>query len=221
LRQASTHIWTPDGLHVTFNGVRTGAMEIFQLPVDGSGSEERLIGAGSLNAQARSWHPSAKWLAYDLAADIYLLTLTGDRKPTPFLASQFTEALPAFSPDGRWIAYQSNETGRFEIYVQPFPGPGGKWQVSADGGLRPKWSHDGRELYFRAGGRMMAASIDPGPRFVSRGARPLFEGQYAPPYDVAADGRFLMVRNEGLSDPTELRLVSNWLDEVRRVVRAQ
>ncbi len=209
-------IWTPDGRHVTFNGVRTTrSMEIFQMSFDGSGSEERLIDAGALNTQARSWHPSAKWLAYDLAGDIYVLPMD-DRKPKPLLATPFVEAFPAFSPDGRWVAYQSNESGRFEVYVQPFPGPGGKWQVSTVGGLRPRWSANGRELFFRSGGRMMAAPIQPGLTFASGTAQVLFEGQFAPPYDVNADGRFLMVRDEQQADPTQLRFVLNWFVELKR-----
>jgi serine/threonine protein kinase len=212
----ATPIWTPDGRRVTFNSIRNGPMEIFQMSFDGSGAEERLIDAGAANAQARSWHPSAGWLAYDLAGDIHVLPMTGDRKPKSFLATQFAESFPAFSPDGRWIAYQSNETGRFEIYVQPFPGPGGKFQVSNDGGTRPKWLRNGRELFFRSGTRMMAAPIQPGATFTMGAAHVLFDGQYAPPYDVTADGSFLMVRDELQGDPTHLRLVLNWLDDVKR-----
>jgi eukaryotic-like serine/threonine-protein kinase len=209
-------IWTPDGRHVTFNGIRTTrSMEIFQMSFDGSGSEERLIDAGALNTQARSWHPSAKWLAYDLAGDVYVLPMD-DRKPKPFLATPFVEAFPAFSPDGRWVAYQSNESGRFEVYVQPFPGPGGKWQVSTVGGVRPRWSPKGRELFFRSGGRMMAAPIEPGLTFTSGTAQVLFEGQFAPTYDVTADGRFLMVRDEQQADPMQLRFVLNWFEELKR-----
>ena len=212
-------IWKPDGRHVTFNGVRAaGSMEIFQTPLDGSSGEERLIDAGASNTQARSWHPSAQWLAYDLAGDIHVLPLVDDRKSKPFVATPFAEAFPAFSPDGRWVAYQSNESGgRFEIYVQPFPGPGGKFQVSNGGGLRPRWSRDGRELFFRAGGRVMAAPIEPGPTFASGTARVLFEGRYAPQYDVTADGRFLMVRDEQQADPTQLRFVLNWFEELKRL----
>jgi Tol biopolymer transport system component len=213
----ATPIWTPDGRHVTFNGVRTGPMEILQTSFDGSGGEERLIEGGASNTQARSWHSSAKWLAYDRAGDIYVLSMIDGRTSKPFLAIPFVEEFAAFSPDGRWVAYQSNESGRFEIYVQPFPGPGGKSQVSADGDLRPKWSRNGRELFFRAGGGMMAVPIEPGSTFTSGTARVLFEGQYAPWYDVAPDGRFLMVRDEQQGDTIELRFVLNWLEELKRL----
>ena len=136
---------------------------------------------------------------------------------SPSSRHRLSRSLRAFSPDGRWVAYQSNESGTFEIYVQPFPGPGGKSPVSADGGLRPKWSRNGRELFFRAGDRMMAAPIEPGPAFASGTARVLFEGQYAPWYDVTPDGRFLMVRDEQPADPTHLRFVLNWTEELKRL----
>ena len=196
-------------------------MEILQVPFDGSGSEERLIDAGAANAQARSWHPSGKWLAYDLAGDIYVLPLTGDRKPTPFVTTEFVEAFPAFSPDGRWIAYQSDETGRPEIYVRAFPGPGGKSQVSTEGGSRPRWSANGRELFFRAGPRMIAAAVTPGPSFTAAAPRVLFEGQYPPPYDIAPDGRFLMVRDEQPAERSQLRFVLNWVEELTGALAAK
>jgi serine/threonine-protein kinase len=210
-------IWNPDGRRLTYDSVRGGPMQIFQVPFDGSGTEERLIDG----AAAGSWHPSGKWLAYDIGGDIYVLALT-DRKAQPFVASpEFTEAFPAFSPDGRWIAYQSTETGRSEIYVRAFPGPGGKTQVSTEGGARPRWSHDGKQLFFRLGPRMFATAVTPGPTFVAAAPRVLFEGQYPPPYDVAPDGRFLMVRDEQLAERSQLRFVLNWLDELRGTLSAK
>ena len=216
-------IWNPDNRRLTYNSVsvRSGSMEMLQAPFDGSGSEERLIDAGAANAQARSWHPSGKWLAYDLAGDIYVLPLTGDRKPTPFVTTEFVEAFPAFSPDGRWIAYQSDETGRPEIYVRAFPGPGGKSQVSTEGGSRPRWSANGRELFFRAGPRMIAAAVTPGPSFTAATPRVLFEGQYPPPYDIAPDGRFLMVRDEQPAERSQLRFVLNWVEELTGALAAK
>ena len=211
-------IWTHDGRRVTFTGIRTGPAEVLQMPFDGSGVEERLISAGATPVQPRSWHPTGNWLAYDLSGSINLLPLTGDRTPKPFLATEFAEAFAAFSPDGRWIAYQSNETGRFEIYVRPFPGPGGKWQVSREGGVRPKWSRSGRELFFRAAGRVFSAPVKFAPSFTAHTPQLLFEGQYAPPYDVAPDGRLLMVRDEQQPERTQLRFVMNWIDELKPVL---
>jgi serine/threonine-protein kinase len=207
-------IWAPDSRHVTFTSIRRAA-EIFQASFDGSGSEERLVDASGATVQARSWHPTGRWLAYEIAGNINVLSLTGHRKPEPLFATEFFEAFPAFSPDGQWIAYQSNETGRPEIYVRPFPGPGGKWQISKEGGLRPKWSHTGREIFFRAGGRLFSAPVTTVPTFTPGTPRLLFEGQYAPPYDVASDGRFLMIRDEQPADRTQLRFVLNWFEELK------
>jgi serine/threonine-protein kinase len=207
-------VWAPDGRHVVFSGIRNGPMEIRRVPFDGAGPEESLATAGALNLQGRSFHPTGRWLACDQRGDILILPLEGNRTMQPFVATPFTEMFPAFSPDGRWIAYQSDESGRAEIYVQSFPGPGGKWQVSTEGGLRPKWSADGSELFFRSGNRMMAASISPGPAFAAGTPRVLFTGQYAPPYDVAADGRFLMGRDEAPETAPHLSLILNWFEEV-------
>ena len=210
-------IWMPDGAHVTFNGIRNGVMQILQTGVDDGGREEQVINAGAANAQARSWHPSGNWLAYDTGDDIYILSSTGDRQPAPLVATQFTESFPAFSPDGRWIAYQSNESGSFDIYVKRFPESGGKSQVSNAGGVRPKWSRDGRELFFRSGDRMMAVTIEPAATFTAGSPRVLFEGRYAPGYDVAADGRFLMVREEQPADMAQLRFVLRWWHDLERL----
>jgi serine/threonine-protein kinase len=213
-------IWNPDGRRLTYNSIRNGPMEILQVPFDGSGNEERLVDAAAASAQARSWHPSGKWLAYDIGGDIYVLTLTDARKTQPFVASpEFVEAFPVFSPDGHWIAYQSTEAGRPEIYVRAFPGPGGKSQVSTEGGARPRWSRDGRQLFFKAGPRMLAATVMPGPTFATAAPRVLFEGQYAPTYDIAPDGRFLMVRDEQLADRSQLRFVLNWVEELKGALK--
>jgi eukaryotic-like serine/threonine-protein kinase len=197
-------------------------MEILQAPFDGSGNEERLMSDAGRSAQPRSWHPSGNWLAYHIAGDIYVLELTGARKAQPFVAAaEFVEAFPSFSPDGHWIAYQSNETGRSEIYVRAFPGPGGKSQVSTEGGTRPRWSRDGKHLFFRVGPRMFGAAVRPGPTFATAAPRLLFEGRYAPPYDIAPDGRFLMVRDEQPMDRPQLRFVLNWVEELKGALAAK
>ena len=157
---------------------------------------------------------------FDVSGDTHVFDRI-DRSDKPFVATAFAESFPVFSPDGKWIAYQSNDSSRFEIYVQPFPGPGGKVQVSTGGGARPKWSRDGRELFYRTGTRLMAVEVHSGPTFTISTPRVLFDAQYAPSYDVAADGRFLMVRDEDPSDLTQLRYVLNWSTELERVLRAR
>ena len=130
----------------------------------------------------------------------------------PFVTGQSVETTPVFSTEGRWIAYQSDITGRSEIHVQPFPATGAHWQVSFEGGSRPIWSRTGRQLFFREGDRMMAVDVAPGATFAVGPPRRVFEGRYAASYDVANDGRFLMIRSPGR--PAQLRLVLNWFEEL-------
>ena len=129
-----------------------------------------------------------------------------------------------FSPDGRWLAYVSNESGRYEIYVQPFPGPGGKRQISTGGGIQPIWARNGQELFYRNGNRMMAVEITTDPTFSPGTPSLLFEGNYLsgiaflPYYDITPDGqRFVMIQ-EGWTDsaPTQINVVLNWFEELKR-----
>jgi eukaryotic-like serine/threonine-protein kinase len=136
-----------------------------------------------------------------------------------------------FSPDGHWLAYQSDESGRNEIYVRPFPGPGGKSQISTDGGTEPMWARNRRELFYRNGEKMMVVSVETKPAFVASKPKLLFEGHYEkssftfsfePNYDVSPDGqRFLMIKaSEQESAATQVNVVLNWSDELRRLVPA-
>ena len=215
--------WTPDGRHIAFTGGNPGARGLFQKAFDGSGIEELLLkGATTLaNFGGRSWHPNGQWLVYDQGGDIQVVPLTGDRTARPLIATRALEIFPAFSPDGRWVAYQSNESGRFEIYVQPFPAGGGKWQVSTEGGIRAKWSRDGRELFFRTANRMLGAPVTPGTTFSAGTPRVLFEGEYGAAYDVSADSRFLMIRGTEEGAPSELSFVQNWFDDVKAATQSQ
>jgi hypothetical protein len=134
------------------------------------------------------------------------------------------------SPDGRWLTYVSNESGRDEIYMRPFPGPGGRVLVSTDGGTEPMWSPDGRELFYRLGDKMMAVSITAEQDLSLVTPEALFEGNYQPGYiaqgintnyDIAPDGRFVMIRPEETSAPTQLNVVLNWFEELKRLVPEQ
>jgi hypothetical protein len=137
--------------------------------------------------------------------------------------------MPQFSPDGRWIAYASKESGGREIYVRPFPDSGGKWQVSVGGGTEPQWSHDGRELFYRTGEKMMAVEIDTRDGFVPGKPKILFEGHSVPTpnpewvranYDVSPDGqRFLMVApaEPGRTASNRIEVVLNWTEELKRL----
>ncbi len=160
--------------------------------------------------------------------DISILPLEDERDPWAFLSTPFDEIQAMFSPDGQWIAYVSNETGRYEVYVRPFPGPGGKWQISTVGGNEPRWEPNGRELFYRDGDKMMAVEISMEPEFTASAPHLLFEGPYtrsgtrpgAPRYDITPDGqRFLMIKpSEQESSPVQLNIVLNWFEELKRLV---
>ena len=120
---------------------------------DGTGTEELIVESEAPKAPM-SWSPDGKLLVYwqlGSAGDVWAVPVTGDKKPIPILQSQFAEVFPQVSPDGKWLAYQSNETGRPEIYIKPFPDGPGKWQVSIDGGQLPRWRGDGKRTVFRPG----------------------------------------------------------------------
>ena len=156
-----------------------------------------------------------------------MLRLEGERKPTPLVATPAKESGAFLSPDGRWLAYASEETGRSEIYVRPFPNVDeGLWQVSTTGGAEAAWAHDGSELFYRDGEKMMAVEVVSTSPFSHKPPRVLFEGEFdfhlLRAYDVAKDGRFLMVKDATPTDPSSggrhLILVQNWLEELERLV---
>jgi eukaryotic-like serine/threonine-protein kinase len=143
------------------------------------------------------------------------------RKAQPFLRTPFTETAPKFSPDGHWLAYASDESGRFEIYVQPYPGPGGKWQISTEGGMEPVWNPNGGELFYRSGNKMMVVDVETKSGFSAGKPRLLFDaGFYSPTpatfpnYDVSRDGRFLMLKpseQQGQA-ATQINVVLNYIN---------
>src|ERR1700736_5342265 len=147
-------------------------------------------------------------------------------KAQPFLRTAFTESAPRFSPDARWLAYVSDESGRFEVYVQPYPGPGGKSQISTDGGTEPVWNPNGRELFYRQGNKMIVVDVATRPSFSAGKPRVLFEGLYIraaqanPAYDVSPDGqRFLMLKaSEQEPNATQINVVLNWFEELKQKV---
>ena len=154
-------VWTPDGQRIVYSSQeKGGAFNLWWIRADGAGDAQRLTESKSPQ-YAGSWRPDGKVLAFHQLnpgtdCDIMTLPIEGDEKsgwkpgePKPFVNSAFNERQPAFSPDGRWLAYQSNESGNYEVYVRPFPGPGGKWQISTGGGVYPKWSRNGKELFYR------------------------------------------------------------------------
>ena len=233
-----TPIWTPDDQRVTYaklTGVRAG---INWKPVDGSGVEEALVAPDDplLPMESMipfSWSPDARTLVFrqrresGTADDIGMLSMEGDRKPELLAETVFAEAHPVLSPDGRWLAYASDESGRREVYVRSFLEPGGRWQISTEGGTEPRWNPAGNELFYRRGDEMWAVSVATEPSL--QPARPtlLFEGSFDPGgyfhnYDVSPDGqRFLMVQSEEAPEaaPDRVNVVLHWLDELERRVQ--
>jgi eukaryotic-like serine/threonine-protein kinase len=219
-------LWTPDGKRVAYISNQAGQRNIFWQFADGSGGLERLTTSPNLDIP-NSFSPDGKLLAFSETTpsagyDILLLGLA-DRKPRPFLQTPHNEAVPLLSPDGRWMAYVSDESGRNEIYVVSFPGPGGKWQISTGGGREPAWNRNGRELFYRNGDKMMAVEINTQSGFSAGTPRVLFQGPYqtltasTPNYDVSADGqRFLML--EPTEQPAQINVVLNWFEELKQKV---
>jgi Tol biopolymer transport system component/predicted Ser/Thr protein kinase len=222
--------WTPDGKRIAFISNKEGPLNVFWQLADGSGGLERLTTSDDLQTP-NSWSPDGKLLAFNeitpgSGIDIWVLRLD-DRKAELFLQKPFNVSAPRFSPDGRWMAYVSDESGRYEVYVQPYPGPGGKWQISTDGGTEPVWNPNGRELFYRSSDKMMAVDIATQPAFTVGKPRMLFAGQYQPTpvtfpnYDVSPDGqRFLMLKpiEQSQAAPNQINVVLNWFEELKQKV---
>jgi eukaryotic-like serine/threonine-protein kinase len=225
-------VWSPDGKRIAFRSNTGGPNNLYWQLADGSGGLERLT-TKTVTQNLTSWSADGQFMAYfevggagTALRDIWILK-PGDRSVQPFLATQFNEGAASFSPDGRWLAYISNESGRPEVYVQPYPGPGGKWQISTGGGTEPLWNHNGRELFYRSGRRMMLVQVTTGPAFTASKPVVLFEKDYAASefpatgiaYDVSRDGqRFLMVKEPGQGSPVaQINVVVNWFDELKRL----
>jgi len=231
-RQNYNAVWTPDGKRVAFESNNTGPLNIFWQLADGGGGLERLTTSPYINAPV-SWSPDGQLLAFGeinptSGQNIWILRMN-DRKALPFHRTGPNENEPRFSPDGRWLAYLSDESGRYEIYVQPYPGPGGKWQISTEGGTEPVWNPNGRELFYRNGDKMMAVDISTQPGFAASTPRMLFEGRYEQPpvpvhnFDVSPDGQhFLMLKpvDQEQAAPTQINVVLNWFEELKRRVPA-
>ncbi|HXJ17249.1 MAG TPA: hypothetical protein VNM68_08640, partial [Candidatus Polarisedimenticolia bacterium] len=222
--------WTPDGRRIAFMSNREGSFNLFWQLADGGGGLERLLTAKTNNVPF-SWSSNGQLLSFvdtssSAAPGIWVLRMS-DRKAQPFLQTPAFEDAPQFSPDGRWLAYASNESGRREVYVRPYPGPGGKWQISTEGGNEPLWNRNGRELFYRTGDKMMAVEISTEPSFTAGKPRQLFEGHYQltglgrANYDVSPDGqRFLMLKpvEQEQAPPTQIDVVLNWTEELKRLV---
>jgi eukaryotic-like serine/threonine-protein kinase len=220
-------IWTPDGRRITSLAGRESRYEIVSWPVNGEGSEEVTPGtpSGLTPNTPLSWSPTGV-LAFADRGDIWLVPRRGEGEPRPLETTRFTETAPAFSPDGRWLAYLSDESGRFEVYVRPFPGPGEKYLISTGGGGEPAWSRNGRELFFRNGEQLMVVDVRTTPAFSASRPRLLFTGAFtrrgidAVNYDVSPDGQSFVMLNSGEDEraASQINVVFNWFDELKQRV---
>jgi serine/threonine-protein kinase len=213
-------LWTPDAARLTFWSSRDG--NLYWKSSDGSGETERLTTSERPHV-TNGWAPDGKKLIFterspSTGRDLMILHVNDDKRTEPFLQTPYNEGAARFSPDGRWISYVSDETGRPEIYVRPFPGPGSKWRISSDGGTEAMWSRDGREIFFRDGYKMYAVDIDTRSAFRPGKPRLLFERRYTKAiwsavYDVAPDGRFIMhLESEESSAEPQVNVIVNWMD---------
>ncbi len=208
--------WSPDGSRMAFGANGKGPYDIYVRPVTGSGQEELLHASGVMKKWPRSWAPDGRSIVFDTATpetgdDIHILPLEGDRVPVPYLVTRFNENSGAISPDGRWLAYQSDESGRYEIYVQPFPVAGAKTQVSTDGGFQPTWSRDGRTLYFgKPDGTVLAADVEAGAEFRASVPRAHFTGPRGFVGLSFTGERWLCLVGVGAERPATITVVVNW-----------
>lgn len=231
-----SQIWSPDSRSIAYASIRNGGFGIYQKAADGSGGEKLLVEPGSEQKYPMDWSPDGKFILYinweSGGADIWVLPLQGDRKPYLLSQAQQTQALSfssqttaRFSPDGKWLAYTSSESGKFQVYVTPFPGPGGKWQVSTEGGWFPQWRRDGRELFYVSSidDKIMAAEVKANGSSFEVGAvhtlfeiRPYFGLYTANLFDVTPDGQRFIVVNDAQQPGAALTLVVNWLAALKK-----
>jgi Tol biopolymer transport system component len=218
-------IWSPDGRWIVYDSNANGQRELYRKAVDGPGGEQLLPATGV----SSSWSPDGKFLLYSqldpkLGADTWVLPLgvpsSVPLKPFPWWDTPFRKVLAKFSPDEHWVAYQSNESGRSEIYVAPFPGPGAKRQISTTGGIFPRWRADGKEIFYLSDGTLMAAEVSIKSGGIEVGAIrslhiPVTWPHYK--YDASVDGqRFLVATPREQKSSAPLTLVQNWTAMLKR-----
>ena len=227
-------VWSPDGTRIVYSSAEgvlgaTSGSEVWWQAADGTGEPE-LIATREEQLYTGSFLPDGSGVlarsGTNANDDIAVIPLDGDGVESPVLDSEFAELNPEISPDGQWLAYTSNESGSFEIYVRPYPDiESGRWQVSVGGGVHPAWSRDGQELFYRTDDALMAVSIETQPSFEVGNPTVVFAGRYFMAagdrtYEVSPDGEsFLMIKDIAYSESTaRLIIVQNWLDEVERLV---
>jgi serine/threonine-protein kinase len=226
--------WSADGQTIYYSEIDpTAKTTLMRKPADGSREAEAITTFGN-TTYLKAVMPDGTSAIFDEQmntnrGNILRSDLAQDAQPTPLVNTAFNEYAAALSPDGRLLAYQSNESGRHEIYVRDISGAGGRWQVSTEGGEEPHWSHDDRELYFRNNDIFMGAAVDTKRSFKADTPQKLFSGTFnlrsnsGVSYDVnPRDGRFLMIRPaEDYAAVAQVQVVLNWFEELRRLAPAQ
>jgi serine/threonine-protein kinase len=224
-------LWTPDGQRLVIERGGTTGSSLFVLPADGSGTPQAISPVGH-------FHP-AGWSGdgEELVAGRVATPGTGDdivrwpvAKPDvvqPVVETPAAEGIRGamLSPDGRWLAYASDQTGQQEIWLRPYPGPGAAVRISPNGGVEPVWARSGREFYYLEGTRLMAVAVTAGDRFNFSPPTLLFDNNFLqssqpPSYDVTADGRFLIIKPIGDTEvaPSQIVVIQNWTEELKRLV---
>ncbi len=221
----SNPLWSPDGSRIVFSSNREGIWDLYQKIASG-GNEEILLRT-SEEKWPDDWSRDGKFIVYQTFNqktkwDLWLLPMSGDRQPSLFLQTEFSEQQAQFSPDGKWLAYTSDESGAPEVYLQTFPASGSKWRVSTSGGSQPKWRRDGRELFYIAADRnLMAVDIKLGPTFTASVPRTLFPTrvltltEFRNHYAVTADGQRFLI-NTSVAKDNPISVVVNWMADLKR-----
>ncbi len=228
-------MWTPNGQRLIFSSQRTGAGNLYWQPADGAGPVDRLSTESPNIQMPTAVTPDGHSLIFTEAAantggDVMLLTLDEPRTVKPLVKTAFSERNGIVSPNGQWLAYEANDSGRFEIFVRPFPEVGSASRsVSTAGGTRPLWARNGRELFYVSPtGAVMRVGVEPGrhgwprtPTMVVKEGYLHDTAEPRPHYDIADDGRFLMMKArgaDGTAAPASLIVVQHWVEELKRLV---